>query len=64
MRLDSLDNFALLVQQGDYLAVDDLDSGYWLVPLHPSHYKYFGCSISNEASCHTEYFQWIVFLGL
>ena len=28
IRLDYLDDFALLVQQGDYLAVDDLDSGY------------------------------------
>ena len=27
-KLDSLDNFAFMVRQGDFVAVDDLDSGY------------------------------------
>ena len=56
MELDSLDDFALLVQQGNYLAMDDLDSGYWHVLLHPSQYIFFGCSILNKTAGCQEYF--------
>ena len=63
--LDSLDDVADLVKEGSYIAVDDLDSGYWHVPLHPSMYEFFGCHIENPVTGETVYFQWMVlFLGL
>ena len=40
VRLNLLDDFAFLVQEGDYLAVDNLDSGYLHMPKHPSQYPY------------------------
>ena len=58
VKLDTLDDFAQLVQQNDFLAVNDLDSAYWHVPLHPSQYKFFGVSIFNSATGQTEYYQW------
>ena len=62
---DSLDDLAFLIQEKDFLAVDDLDSGYWHVPLHPSQYQYFECSIFNAELGLREYYWWIVlFLGL
>ena len=65
VRLDSLDDLADLIQRNDYLAVSDLDSGYWHVPLHPDMHKFCGVSIHNSATGQTEYFQWLVlFLGL
>ena len=36
VKLDLLKEFAFLVYNEDFVAVDDLDSGYWHVPLHPS----------------------------
>ena len=36
MRLDTLDDLAELIERNNYLAVSDLDSGYWHVPMHPS----------------------------
>ena len=65
MKLDSLDDFAFMVRQGDFVAMDDLDSGYWHVPLHPSQYSLFGVSIYDETEKKTSYYQWLVlFFGL
>ena len=43
VKLDSLDKFSFLVQKDDFLAVDDLDSGYWHVQLHLSQYPSLVC---------------------
>ena len=65
LKLDSLDEFSFLVQKDDFLVVNDLDSGYWHVPLHPSQYPLFGVSIYDELEKKTHYYQWIMlFLGL
>ena len=32
--LDNLSSIHKEVRQGDYMAVSDLDSGYWHVPIH------------------------------
>ena len=65
VKLNSLDEFFFLVQKGDYLAVDDLDSSYWHVVMHPSQYPLFGVSIYDKLEKKTHYYQWVVlFLGL
>ena len=65
MRLDSLDDFAFLVNRGDFVAVDDLDSGYWHVPLARHQQHFFSCSIYNATTGETEHYQWLVlFLGI
>ena len=47
------------------MAVDDLDSGYWHVPLHPSQCSLFGVSIYDQVEKKTLYYQWkVLFLGL
>ena len=48
VKLDSLDNFAFLVQERYYLSVDNLDSGYCHFPLHLSQYPPFEVSIYDE----------------
>ena len=53
------------MQKDDFLAVHNLDSGNWHVPLHPSQYPLFGVSIYDELEKKTNYYQWVVlFLGL
>ena len=65
VKLDSLDDFAFMVRQGDFLAVDDLDSGYWHVPLHLRQHYLFSVLIYDEAEKKTHYYQWrVLFLGL
>ena len=60
VKLDSLCQFSLLVHQGDFVAVDDLDSGYWHVPLSRQQWKFFGCSIVNPDTGKKEFFRWKV----
>ena len=35
--LADLSRIPFLVRQGDYMTVNDLDSGYWQVPIYPPH---------------------------
>jgi hypothetical protein len=48
-----------LLRQGDYMTVNDLDSGYWQVPIYPPHQKYLGLSFTHLNGDIT-YFVWIV----
>lgn len=52
--LESLDDLAEILQEGDFMAVNDLDSGYWHMALHPPmyglvgvHFPGFGCGRSS-----------------
>ena len=64
-RIGEIDDLVFLVREGDYIVVDDLDSGYWHVLLHVSQYLMFGVSIYDETLKRTSYYQWLVlFLGL
>ena len=63
MKLEDLTVMADLVKEGDFLSTDDLDSGYWHVPLHPSMYPFVGCHMENPATGETQYFQWSLILG-
>ena len=64
-KLDDLKKFPYVMEQGDFCAVDDLDSGYWHVPLSKSSWKYCGCSLVNPSDNVRHYYEWVVlFLGL
>ena len=53
------------MQKDDFLAVHNLDSGNWHVPLHPSQYPLFGVSIYDELEKKTHFYKWVLlFLGL
>lgn len=53
-----------VVKQGDFLACDDLDSGYWHVMVHPEHRKFLGIHIFGEDG-NPIFFVWnVLFLGV
>ena len=56
VKLDSFEDFAFMLKEGDYLAVDDLDSGYWHVPLHPSQSSLFGVAIYDQVEKKTLFY--------
>ena len=65
IKLEDLSAMADLVQQDDFLSTDDLDSGYWHMPLHPDMYPYVGCHMEDPATGWIQYFQWrMLFLGI
>ena len=41
--MKNLDIAELTLQEGDYQTKQDLDSGYWHIPLHSDYKKYIGC---------------------
>ena len=50
--LADLSRIPYLVRQGDYMTVNDLDSGYWQVPIYPPHQTYLGLRIGFGWLCH------------
>ena len=60
-----LEDFAFFIVEGDFVAVDDLDSGYWHVPLHPLQSSLFGVAIYDQEQKKTLFYLWkVLFLGL
>ena len=41
------------------MTVNNLDTGYWQVPIHPDHQTYLGLSFEHSDG-RTEYFVWVV----
>jgi hypothetical protein len=41
-RLADLSCIPIILREGDYMTVNDLDSGYWQVPIYPPHQTYLG----------------------
>ncbi len=63
--LEQLDSFAEVLKNGDFVAVDDLDSGYWQLPLHPSMFQLCGVSFVNPETGVRAYWTWrVLFLGI
>ena len=44
--LADLSRIPYLLREGDYLTVNDLDSGYWQVPIYPPHQTCLGLSFA------------------
>ena len=42
IRLDDLSHITNTIQRGDYMVVNDLDSGYWHVPVHEQDQRFLG----------------------
>ena len=57
--LADLSRIPYLVRQGDYMTVNDLDSGYWQVPIYPPHQTYLGLSFRHKDGSFT-YWVWVV----
>jgi hypothetical protein len=47
-KLDDLSVLSGVLQQGDFMTVNDLDSGYWHVPIYPPHQTYLGIHFVHE----------------
>ena len=64
VKLETLDDAELVVEEGDYQAISDLDSGYWHIMIHRDFQKYLGIHyIDKDGKIH--FFQWrVLFLGL
>ena len=55
---------AQLISPGDFMVANDLDSGYWHVPIHPEHYEYLSIHFVHDDGS-VVFFCWkVVALGL
>ena len=60
-----MNTFAEILREGDYVAIDDLDSGYWQVPLHPSMFQYCGVHYHDLVSVELVFWTWrVLYLGI
>ena len=57
--LADLSRIPFLVRRGDYMTVNDLDSGYWQVPIYPPHQTYLGLSYQHE-DLSLSFWVWVV----
>ena len=48
IKLDDLGHVSNVVAQGDYMLFNDLDSGYWHVPMCEEHWQYVGVHFVEE----------------
>ena len=64
IKLEDLSVCEQSLQPNDYQTTQDLDSGYWHVPLHPDYFKYVGVHYVHEDNS-ISYWQWsVLFLGI
>ena len=50
IKLEDLRVVPDLVSEGNFMSTDDLEKGYWQVPLNPKYRKYIGISLDNKYS--------------
>ena len=58
-RLADLSCIPLILREGDYMTVNDLDSGYWQVPIHPDHQQFLGLHFIHPDGS-VDYWVWVV----
>ena len=46
--LEDLTHVPLILREGDFMVVNDLDSGYWHVPIAEEHWTYLGVHFEKE----------------
>ena len=64
VRLQDHREIDTFVRKHDYFTIEDLDSGYWHLLIHPDHQKFLGISINDEKG-NPLYFCWrVLFLGI
>jgi hypothetical protein len=57
--LDDLKSLPGVLKQGDFMTVNDLDSGYWHVSIYPPHQTYLGIHFVHDNGDIT-YWVWVV----
>ena len=62
--LEDLSHVPLVIRKNDYMVVNDLDSGYWHLPIHKDHWKYLGVHFENEDGTHIYWVWTVLCLGL
>ena len=63
--IGELDTFAEILREGDYVAIDDLDSDYSKVPLHPSMFQYCRVHYQDPQSGKVVFWTWrVLFRGI
>ena len=64
IKLEDLSHVGHTIRPGDYMVCNDLDSGYWHVPIHAEHKKFLGSHFVKEDG-ETIYWVWnVLCLGL
>ena len=64
VKLDDLRCILNSIKEGDFLVTNDLDSGYWHVPVHPDHQKYLGMCVPDEEGNPVFYVWTVLVLGV
>ena len=64
IKLDDLSSIASTVKKGDFMVVNDLDSGFFHVPIHPAHRQYLGVHIIGEDGAPMFWVWRVLVLGL
>lgn len=63
-KLDDHSAIPATVKPDSYMVVNDLDSGFWHIHIHPDHWQYLGNSVEGEDG-EAEYYVWkVLVLGL
>ena len=64
VKLDDHSSIPATVKPHSYMVVNDLDSGFWHIRIHPDHWQYLGISVEGEDG-EPEYYVWkVLVLGL
>ena len=64
IKLEDLTHVQKVVRQNDYMVVNDLDSGYWHVPIAQEHWKYLGVHFRHKDGSLTYWVWKVLCLGL
>ena len=62
--LEDLEHVQHTVRQGDFMMVNDLDSGHWYVPIAEEHWAYLGVHFEHEDGSKTFWVWKVLCLGL
>ena len=64
MKLEDLSHVPFVVRKNDYMVCNDLDSGYWHVPIAEEDWKYLGVAFEHEDGTFTFWVWTVLCLGL
>ena len=64
VRLEDLSHIPFVLRKNDYMVCNDLDSGYWHLPIAEDHWKYLGVCFEHEDRSRTYWVWTVLCLGL